>query len=596
MRETSLPLPFDLRSLEIFLAVCETGSMSSAARTLGLTQPAVSLAVSDLERRLGFDLFDRDVRPLAVTVAGGLLRQRAGALIAEARQIGPLLRDTEHGKVALIRVGMVDSLSRVLTEPLARFLATRAGEVSILQGLTASHASDLLTRRLDLFLGVDDLGDWAGLERWPLVKEPYVLVLPAGTEAPRTVARVAQARGCAAAGPFQLQIADRARDRSASEAPRACGAARVRVRYALRRDGDGGGGARVRHYDAAVHPGGRTARCAAGYGADARRANFPQADTGGAPSRARTPAARARRDGARHAGCRRLIAIIGVGLVGAPGRWVDDLGRGGRMRRGKGWYATFALLVVALFAAIYALTGQDALGAAGRFLWNGLVLVASGAIRLGGGLLELVARGVGWRRLSRVFSGVTAVGLGYAASVVVSDGTVTRARGWRGKLQAAIQRARTMWQDLALVLKLAVVAGLIASQVYLHNALVLFPIAFLVPVVRGVWVRTADLLFGSWYWNTFGGTHRAIVSTLRRLPPVRIAIDGSRLLRLRYLYAWRLWRYDPRYKDPASDMRRVSLLEPLGLWWRGELDGYVGRPLLAGRSRTGRGFPGLRQA
>jgi DNA-binding transcriptional LysR family regulator len=173
--------------LEIFLAVCETGAMSSAARTLGLTQPAVSLAIADLERKLGHELFDRTVRPLAVTVAGGLLRQRAGALIAEARQIGPLLRETEHGRLPLIRVGLVDSLSRVLTAPLASYLGTRADEVSILFGLTASHASDLLTRRLDVFLGVDDLDDWAGLERWQLAKEPYILQLPVGTDAPQTV-------------------------------------------------------------------------------------------------------------------------------------------------------------------------------------------------------------------------------------------------------------------------------------------------------------------------------------------------------------------------------------------------------------------------
>ncbi len=187
MRESSPTLPFDLRSLEIFLAVCETGAMSSAARTLGLTQPAVSLAIGDLERKLGFELFDRTVRPLAVTVAGGLLRQRAGALIAEARQIGPLLRETEHGKLPLIRVGLVDSLARVLTAQLASFLATRADEVVVLVGLTASHASDLLTRRLDLFLGVDDLDDWAGLERWQLAKEPYILLLPQGIEPPRSI-------------------------------------------------------------------------------------------------------------------------------------------------------------------------------------------------------------------------------------------------------------------------------------------------------------------------------------------------------------------------------------------------------------------------
>jgi hypothetical protein len=253
------------------------------------------------------------------------------------------------------------------------------------------------------------------------------------------------------------------------------------------------------------------------------------------------------------------------------------------MRKGKGWYATFALLVVVAFSAIYYLTGQDALGAAGRFIWNGIVLVANGLIRLIGSLFELLARGVGWRRMSRLASVVTGVGLGYAASVVVSDSTVGKARGWRGKLQAAIKVARDKWQNLPIALKLLAVAGLIASQVYLHFLLVIFPIAFLVPVVRRLWVRVADLLFGGWYWKTFGDTHRAAVGAIRSLPLLRPLAEGVRLVRLRYLYAWRLWRYHPRYRDPATNTRHVSLIEPMRLWWRGELDGYVGRPLLSGR-------------
>jgi hypothetical protein len=253
------------------------------------------------------------------------------------------------------------------------------------------------------------------------------------------------------------------------------------------------------------------------------------------------------------------------------------------MRKGRGWYATFAVLVVAAFIAIYFLTGQDALGAAGRFIWNGLVLVANGLIRLMGTFVELLARGVGWRRMSRLASVVTGVGLGYAASVVVSDGTVEKARGWRGKLQAAITVARDHWQGLPLYLKLVVVGGLIASQVYLHFLLVIFPIAFLVPVVRSLWVRVADLLFGSWYWKTFGNAHRATVAAIRALPLVRPFTEGIRLVRLRYLYAWRLWRYHPRYRDAARNARQVSLIEPVRLWRRGELDGYVGRPLLSGR-------------
>lgn len=253
------------------------------------------------------------------------------------------------------------------------------------------------------------------------------------------------------------------------------------------------------------------------------------------------------------------------------------------MGKGISWYATFGFLIIASFIVIYALTGMDALGAAARFVWNGLVFAANGILRAVGGLLQLLARGVGWRRLSRLGSAVTAVGMGYAASVVLSDENVSKARGWREKVQSAVQVTRAKWQALPLGLKLFIVVALIASQVYLHVALILFPIAFLVPVVRRLWVGAADAIFGGWYWKTFGHWHRSFASAMKALPGVRQAVDGTRLARLRYLSAWRLWKYDPRYRDPENGGRRVSLIEPLRLWRRGELDGYVGRPLLSGQ-------------
>lgn len=177
-------LPFDLKGLEIFLAVCEHGAMAAAARRLGLTQPAVSQAVAELEARFGVALFDRSVRPLALTAAGGVLRQKASVLFSEARQIVPALKDTEHGRLPLMRVGLVDSLSRALAAPLGGHLATLAEEVSILSGLTAAHVSALLSRQMDLLVGLDEMEDVEGLERFPLISEPYVLLLPLGTPVP----------------------------------------------------------------------------------------------------------------------------------------------------------------------------------------------------------------------------------------------------------------------------------------------------------------------------------------------------------------------------------------------------------------------------
>ena len=62
-------------------------------------------------------------------------------------------------------------------------------------GLTATHAGALLTRNLDLFIGVDDMSDIEGFDRHELVTEPYILVLPAKHKAPRSVADLAGLAG-----------------------------------------------------------------------------------------------------------------------------------------------------------------------------------------------------------------------------------------------------------------------------------------------------------------------------------------------------------------------------------------------------------------
>ncbi len=188
-------LPFDLHALEAFLGVCDARSMALAATKLSLTQPAVSQAIADLEKRMVVKLFDRSVRPLALTPAGEIMRQRASALVSEARQLATAIRHTARGRLALIRAGLVDSLSRALTGPIASFLVDHADQVSVQSGLTATHAGALLTRNLDLYIGVDDMSDVEGFDRHELVTEPYILVLPSRHRIPRSVADLAAYAG-----------------------------------------------------------------------------------------------------------------------------------------------------------------------------------------------------------------------------------------------------------------------------------------------------------------------------------------------------------------------------------------------------------------
>jgi hypothetical protein len=252
-------------------------------------------------------------------------------------------------------------------------------------------------------------------------------------------------------------------------------------------------------------------------------------------------------------------------------------------RRTFGWYAAFIGIAVGASVVIFLLTGQDAIGATARFLWSGAIVALNATLRVVGSLLGVVARGLGFRQLSRIAAVVAGVELGYAGSTLLGDAGVRRAHSLRKKIRASAVRLRDGWRALPLALKLAIVIGAIASQVYLHSVLIIFPVAFLVPVVRQVWVRSADFFLGGWYWRTFGRMHRRIAARVSRLPLVRSVVGAMRLIRIRYLCAWRRWRYDPRYQKKNSRRRRVSLVEPVRLLWRGDLDTYVGRPLLSGR-------------
>jgi DNA-binding transcriptional LysR family regulator len=171
-------LPFDLWTLQVFLAVCEQQTMAAAAASLGLTQPAVSQLIQEMERELGVDLFDRAMRPIALTPAGAVLRRHANILLSNARTAAAQIRESRRGYLPSIRIGLIHSLQRLLSVPLVEAFSAVTNQVVVLSGITSVHAAALLTRQLDLCIGADDLPLEAGLDRWPIVTEPYVLLAP----------------------------------------------------------------------------------------------------------------------------------------------------------------------------------------------------------------------------------------------------------------------------------------------------------------------------------------------------------------------------------------------------------------------------------
>ena len=76
-----------LHQLRAALTVAEHGSLRGAARALGMSQPALTHNIGELERELGAPLFERRSRGMTTTPVGELVLRRARTIINEARHV-----------------------------------------------------------------------------------------------------------------------------------------------------------------------------------------------------------------------------------------------------------------------------------------------------------------------------------------------------------------------------------------------------------------------------------------------------------------------------------------------------------------------------
>jgi hypothetical protein len=243
-------------------------------------------------------------------------------------------------------------------------------------------------------------------------------------------------------------------------------------------------------------------------------------------------------------------------------------------------------LICAALVALSFLTDINTIGATGRFAWNAAIAALLASARG----LDTVSAYVLRRRIWRIASFFTTVGLGYSGNVVLTHAQLERAKGWHGTFRKYTIRMRNNWNALGTTWKFLCVAVVITAQIALlpviSQYIVLIPIGFMIPVVangaRRIYAWAADSILGATYRRYFGSTHRAASRRLRTLAPVHGLRGGIRLVRMRYLSAWRLWKYDPQYRDSSGELW-VSVFEPIRLWREQKLDLYIGRPLFAGK-------------
>ncbi|MCB1026802.1 MAG: LysR family transcriptional regulator [Microthrixaceae bacterium] len=110
-----LPPTFpDLRSLELFTAVCRLGSLGAAAAAHGMSQPSVSTRIRSLERRLGFTLLNRGATGSTPTPNGVLVAQWADRLLDAAEELDAALGSLTRAPTAPVTIAASYTIAEFL--------------------------------------------------------------------------------------------------------------------------------------------------------------------------------------------------------------------------------------------------------------------------------------------------------------------------------------------------------------------------------------------------------------------------------------------------------------------------------------------------
>lgn len=184
--QPSLPLNLHLQHLNYLRAVSRTRTLSEAAAALSISQPALSQALDEIERRLGMPLFERVGRRRRLNQDGESVAAFATEVLARAELFAAELRRRHAGQGGVLRVGTIDAGSLyILPEALRRFRRGAPGvDLRLSVGTSAELEAGLVRHDLDLAFVIEDGRGHAQLQHESFVEEELFLYGPQAESVP----------------------------------------------------------------------------------------------------------------------------------------------------------------------------------------------------------------------------------------------------------------------------------------------------------------------------------------------------------------------------------------------------------------------------
>ena len=145
-----------LRDLRYLQAICDQGSMAKAAKLLGVSQPAISRAMADLEATIGVPLFDRSPQGVVPTRYAEALLERGRTVTDELKQGVNEILSLADPAAGEVRIGCAESIAVAFVPAIIDAFLERHPRVNIVVNQTIVVPPDyheLEERQLDLMIG-----------------------------------------------------------------------------------------------------------------------------------------------------------------------------------------------------------------------------------------------------------------------------------------------------------------------------------------------------------------------------------------------------------------------------------------------------------
>ena len=170
----------EFRMLTVLSVVAESESLTKAAEVLGVTQSAVSQTIKHLEDQMGATLLLRRSRPVRLTAAGQILYEYASRLLADGQRMMAEVQMAANQRLSELSIGIIDSLGGVISQSLVKRIKPLTAKVMLRTGVAAPLSDAFLHRDLDILITSDPMREQPDLERFPILRDPFVVIAPSG--------------------------------------------------------------------------------------------------------------------------------------------------------------------------------------------------------------------------------------------------------------------------------------------------------------------------------------------------------------------------------------------------------------------------------